>query len=331
MDKVSGRSAMPEEVLPDIYRIEVPLPKNPLKYTNAYLIKGSERHLLVDTGFNWSECLQALKSGLKLFNASLDKIDFFITHLHGDHSGLVYQLCSSDARVYCSRVDAELLMETASPAYGRESDRLYNRHGFPANMLGKGYNKRDYISGEFMNYVYLNPKDRISVGSYRFEAILTPGHSPGHLCLYEPFQQILISGDHILDDITPNITAWPNVNDSLGSYLNSLEQIQQLHVRMVLPGHRGLIHNCAARVRELQEHHRVRLNEIMQILANGAQTAYQVAGSMTWDMHYKNWNESPLFQRWFATGEAIAHLEYLHNQGQVKKSSQEKHCLFSLP
>jgi glyoxylase-like metal-dependent hydrolase (beta-lactamase superfamily II) len=77
-----------EKILPDIYRIEVPLPKSPLKALNSYLVKGDGRYLLIDTGLNRKECKQALFSGLDELHVDLTKTDIFITHLHSDHMGL---------------------------------------------------------------------------------------------------------------------------------------------------------------------------------------------------------------------------------------------------
>ena len=55
---------MVKEIIPNIYSIPVPLPNNPLKELNAYLIKGPDRSLLMDTGFNLPECREALEKGL---------------------------------------------------------------------------------------------------------------------------------------------------------------------------------------------------------------------------------------------------------------------------
>ena len=53
-----------EEVLPDLFRIEIPLPENPLKATNSYVIRTSKKNLIIDTGLNRKECLAAMRAGL---------------------------------------------------------------------------------------------------------------------------------------------------------------------------------------------------------------------------------------------------------------------------
>ena len=79
---------MVEEILPNLYRIEIPLPRSPLKALNAYLIKGDRRFLLIDTGLNRAECKRVMFSDLEMLRVDIKKTDFFITHMHADHLAL---------------------------------------------------------------------------------------------------------------------------------------------------------------------------------------------------------------------------------------------------
>ena len=58
--------------------------------------------------------------------------------------------------------------------------------------------------------VLLNGDETIASGIFNLKVIWTPGHSPGHICLYEPVHKILFSGDHVLPVITPNISLTPH-------------------------------------------------------------------------------------------------------------------------
>ena len=64
--------------------------------------------------------------------------------------------------------------------------------------------------------------DVLHRGGFSFECICTPGHTPGHMCLYDREKRVFLSGDHVLFDISPNITCWSTMHDALGSYIESL-------------------------------------------------------------------------------------------------------------
>jgi len=85
-----------------------------------------------------------------------------------------------------------------------------------------------------------------------------------------------------------------------------------------------------ARIAELKEHHERRLKEVLSILGNDPRTAFQVASRMTWDLDCDSWDEFPRAQKWFATGEAIAHLRYLERKGVIVRKHEEKMTTFTL-
>lgn len=101
-------------------------------------------------------------------------------------------------------------------------------------------------------------------------------------------------------------------------------------MELVLPGHRGIITSCRERIQELKLHHQERVNEILAILSRGDLNGYQVAAQMTWDMTYESWEMFPVTQKWFATGEAIAHLKYLEGMGKVRRETQRGKVIYAL-
>lgn len=321
-----------QEVLPGIYKIQVPLPKNPLRALNSYLIKGKERNLLIDTGFNWPECKAAQLKAMEELEVDWADIDFFITHAHGDHVGLVAELADEKSAVYCSRTDAEIIKRFMGPDYWNASNQFYKMHGYPHAVLSRQEdNIEDYITkAARIKPVFVEDGDMLEVGEYRFTCISTPGHSPGHMCLYEGDKKFFFSGDHILESITSNITSWGGGLDTLGMYLDSLVKVDQLEIRLILPGHRNLIRDSHRRIAELIRHHENRLEELLNILAAGPQNAYQAASLMHWDIPCNSWEEFPDYQKWFATGEAIAHLEHLTALGKVRRIQQDEELLYQL-
>jgi glyoxylase-like metal-dependent hydrolase (beta-lactamase superfamily II) len=133
---------------------------------------------------------------------------------------------------------------------------------------------------------------------------------------------MLIAGDHLLIDITPNIALYIDGLNPLRDYLASLDKVAAMDIELVLPGHRRIITNCRKRIDELHEHHKRRANEILAILETGDKNAFQVASQMSWDVSSESWESFPFGQKWFATGEALAHLKYLESQDMIHREMQ---------
>ncbi len=321
---------MIEEILPNLYKIEVPLPRNPLRALNSYVIKAKGRFLIIDTGMNREECKHEMVSGLASLNVDLKKADFFITHMHVDHIGLVPELATDTSRVYFNQLEASVIN---SGGNWKETCAIYRSNGYPEDELEKavkGHPASRYGSRRRVDFFILKEGDAVEIGDYSFRCIETPGHSPGHMCLYEASQKILVSGDHILSGITPNITFWPEMKDSLKEYLASLEKVYTLEVNLVLPGHRSLLNDHRKRIRELQEHHRARVGEIIAALEKGDKTAFEMAPYVTWNVDYGSWELFPAPQKWFAVGETLAHLHYLEGEGMVRRKTKQGQIIFSL-
>jgi len=321
---------MCKEILPNLFRLKIPLPESPLKYLNSYVIRDANRSMIIDTGLNRKECLEAMMAGLHKIGIDLEKSDIFITHLHADHFGLVTKLATDSSRVYFSRPEKELMESwegfDAMIAYA-------GKNGFPENELRSALDKHPgakYGSDWIPEMKLLDDADAIHVGDYHFKCIATPGHTMGHICLYEPSKKILVAGDHILIDITPNIQCWSDTQNPLKHYLASLDKVAGLQVDLILPGHRRLIRNHDVRIAELKQHHAHRLNEVLTILERAPLNAFQVASRMTWDIKADSWDQFPVAQRWFATGEAISHLRYLEEEGKLVRKNSDKIKLYSL-
>ncbi|MCF8032320.1 MAG: MBL fold metallo-hydrolase [Desulfarculaceae bacterium] len=309
---------MIQEVAPSLYRVQIPLPNSPLKYLNSYFILGGERNLIVDTGLNRDECLEAMQQGIQELGVDLERTDFFITHMHADHFALTSRVISPSSRIFFNRPEAELI----EAGFHWEPMIAYGGlNGFPRHELEAALQAHPGFKhgSEWVPHLSLIQDGQpLSVGDYNFICRITPGHTLGHTCLWEAERGILIAGDHILGDITPNIQCWRDGFDPLAMYLDSLDQTATLDIRLALPGHRGLIPDCAARIAQLKEHHHDRLREIGEILAAAPLDAYQTAARMSWDIKCDSWQEFPVAQKWFATGEAMAHLRYLENKGELR-------------
>jgi len=282
------------------------------------------RNLIIDTGFNMPECLEAMHSGIKELGIDMSKTDVLSTHVHHDHNGSIPQIISETSKVYMGRIDREIFIQLMTDAdfYWVTAETKFQEEGYPSDELAKtrlSNPARKYRPSGSFDILPLDDGDLISCGDLNWEVILTPGHTPGHICLYEQNHKILITGDHLLFDITPNITWSMKLDDSLNSYLASLKRISALEVRTALSAHRSNNGSFAERIRELQEHHAERLQDVLDIVQKNPNiSGYDIASKMTWSIR-SSWADFPPGQRWFAVGEAISHIEHLVILGKLQR------------
>ena len=316
---------MAEQITNDLWRLDIPLVGNPLKNLNSYLITG-ERCLLIDTGFREPACREAMERQLAEIGVDRERLDIFLTHLHCDHAGLAPELIRSGGRIFIGRTDGIRMAGYQDPAAWRTMYTEYQEEGFSRAEMEALWNSNPAQNAgplPYGDYVYLEDGDILSYGGHTLRCVLTPGHTPGHLCLYGADCGWLFSGDHILFHITPNICRWGGVADSLGDYLNSLERVTNLPVSRLLPAHRAETGDLRRRVEELEAHHERRIANALETVRKApGLTAYDIAGCMAWSIRCRNWTEFPLTQKFFAVGEAMAHLDYLTARGQVLRRKE---------
>jgi glyoxylase-like metal-dependent hydrolase (beta-lactamase superfamily II) len=155
--------------------------------------------------------------------------------------------------------------------------------------------------------------DKPEVPGWDLLAIWTPGHSPGHLCFWEPRNALMLSGDHVLPRITPNIPYHPQAGaDPLGDFLRSLERLEDYQATEVLPAHEHRFVGLQSRLAELRAHHERRFAEVVTAVRDGVTTAWDIASRMQWS---RPWDRIQGFMRRAAVGEALAHLRALETRG----------------
>jgi len=310
-----------QEIRPGIFRIEIPLPGSPLKSVNAYIIPG-DRPLLIDSAMNRPECRAVVEQAFAELGAPLAEADFFVTHYHADHIGLAPALAAPDAAIYMGARDAAVVTAMMEkPRFWEDMARAAVPFGMPpdeiAAVFGHHHPAVKYRTPDHGGIRPLPDGATLRAGAFTFTCIETPGHTGGHMCLYEAARGIFISGDHVLGDISPNIAAFRTDANPLRDYLASLDKVANLPAGIVLPGHRAPFANLAERVGQLIQHHEERTGETLAVLQGRALSAYETAANLTWDIRVKEWERFPVLQKWFATGEAAAHLHYLAALGKI--------------
>lgn len=201
------------------------------------------------------------------------------------------------------------------PLYGMEEDEIMTDEN-------PGYKHR---LTKTIDYIELKIGDFFEVGDYCFEILDLSGHTPGHLGFYDKEAQIILSADTILDPITPNITFWGfEYPDILNTYVETLYRLQKLKIDQALATHRKIITNHVERIDELVLHHDERLQEILDAMNNEEDyTVREISANISWRIRADNWDEFPKSQKWFATGETMAHLHRLVNTECVSMTERE--------
>lgn len=318
-----GKFKMIRKIDEDIFAIDIPLEGNPLKVLNSYYIRGDKNDLLIDTGFRRPSCETVLRRALFELGADPEKLSVLCTHIHSDHSGMADLFASKDLPVYMGEHDLQLLLAFLKNHKNEDGIQRFVQEGFPISLIDHIYSENPAWNETMRladsRLTPLKDGELIQVGRVMLETVYVPGHTPGNCMFWVKDRQIMFTGDHILFDITPNITNWPDRKDSLGDYLESLRKAARYPVKIALPGHRqsGDYH---ARLDELMDHHKRRIQNLFWLIGNNpGLTAYELAGKMQWHIRARSWEDFPVVQKWFAVGECLAHLDYLFNRERIKK------------
>ena len=307
-------------------RVKLWIPIKSLGWVNIYIDPGAK--FMVDAGMLSGRSALELATVLKGKGSSLCGLDgVVITHFHVDHSSMAALLAEAgsptlymgwrDLKVVEGGVEVfirsalQIFMESGLPK--GEAEEILSSH--PAMRLKYAY---DTVRG--LNWRPLREGDTLVIGGKRFKVLELPGHTPGHIGLLDEEEGALYSGDVLLQGITPHITLHDWGDDPLGDYLSTLRRIAEMDIRVVYPGHRDPITMPGRRALEILEHHRRRLQEVADLLDRyGPMSGYDVARRVRWRVRYKRWDEYPMAERFFAVGEALAHLRRLEVEGRAER------------
>jgi glyoxylase-like metal-dependent hydrolase (beta-lactamase superfamily II) len=326
------------EIVPGLYWIPLPMiisEASNLTFVNAYVIKGKDGYLLVDAGWNTPESFAALEKGMAEIGAAVKDISqIVITHVHPDHYGMAGHVKNvSGARLVMHHLEKEFIVPRyiSMESLINEIDQLLLANGVPQKMI----NSLSQATVGLEQYVVATPPDAtlhdgemINTGLFTLKVLWGPGHSSGHICLYEPEKKIMISGDHILPTITPNVSVHPQaIENPLGRYFDSLNELKHLDVKIALPGHEKPFTDFENRVETILHHHEQRNEEIIKALGNKSGTSFQIAQEVIWGLK-GTWQSLPAFHKRIAILETLAHLEMMASRGQVDRLPGEDIMLF---
>lgn len=311
-----------EQVRPDLWSVPVPIPDNPLRYTLSYVFLDDAGAIVVDPGWDSVQTRDALIAGLATIGTTAREVaGVVVTHMHPDHHGLSGWLRET-AGAWIAMHPAEAASLPARVWHGPivETDRGWLRdQGVPeadVDVLMIDPVRIAEIVAMAEPDRYLDHGDALPLRGRDVRAIWTPGHTPGHICLRDAAAGVLLTGDHLLPRISPNISVHSRRDgDPLTDYLASLGQIAAYPDDEALPAHEYRFANPDVRAAELIAHHDDRSAEILTVVATlGRPTSWQIATQLSWA---RGWDALQGLLRRMALSETIAHLSHLATTGRL--------------
>jgi glyoxylase-like metal-dependent hydrolase (beta-lactamase superfamily II) len=313
----------------NIIRIQVPIPY-PVKWVNCYYIPGSVP-TLIDTGINSEESLKALNSAIEAQGGKLSNLRRIIaTHGHMDHIGLAGKIAEiSGAEVFVHQWD------TVQWAVGPGQAYIEKRQDFRAFFVEAG------VPAEFIDSLIdlvvtrykrmcspLAAETKLEDGAvfefddFNLQVIHAPGHSPGSVCLFNPTDPALFTGDTLLPELISNPTVERGgtiEHKALVSHRESLERINGLEVKTVFPGHGTPFKDLAARVQRIQDAHSKRSRQMLRILQQSGSPLKKHAGITQFTAATKLLGEISGLDIFFGVSAAKSHLDALVEQGLASR------------
>jgi glyoxylase-like metal-dependent hydrolase (beta-lactamase superfamily II) len=309
-----------EEVRPGLWSLPVPIPRNPLRYVLCYVFQTGSGQVLVDPGWPVDDGWDALAAGLASIGSDLAATrGVLVTHAHLDHHGLASRVRAESGCWVAMHPAEELQVARVRDvrAVASLNDRWLSRCGVPRAEQTTMIMEPERVR-ELMDIVpdrLLEDGDKADVPGWQVTALWTPGHTPGHLCYVVGDTDVVLTGDHLLPRITPNISSYGDDDDPLDEYLAALDLLRGHADREALPGHEYRFRGIGDRVDDIQRHHQARLREVLrQVSARPDGTVWEIAQELKWS---RSWAQTTGFLRRAALAETLAHLRSLSRAGLV--------------
>ncbi|MFJ3804686.1 MBL fold metallo-hydrolase [Streptomyces sp. NPDC090088] len=333
------KAAWAEHVLPpvehlagDIWSLPVPIPDNPLRYTLCYVVPSDSGLVVVDPGWDSTKGWDALCDGLASAGATpADVTGIVITHIHPDHHGMSARLkAASDAWVAMHPAERDSLPHRQFQHEKSRAEAARNRlreAGAPESDVRELFgtpdeeHRPDSAPDLVEPDLLLEDGSPVALDGRDLVALWTPGHTPGHLCLVEPTARVVLTGDHILPRITPNIGLHGRRpgQTPLADFMDSLKRLASWDDHEALPAHEYRFRGLAARTEQLLDHHTARLSELLEVVGElGQPTLWEATAHISWS---RPWDQVGAM-RFAALAETEAHVQHLTDLGLLIRSDE---------
>lgn len=319
---------MMEKIFENFYMITLPMPFR-LKHVHVFALVHDGGVALFDTGVNSPETFLKLESFLKQIGRSIRDIDrIYISHFHTDHCGIAGRIKEiSGAVIYMSPVDATRIQSDQKGDLNVKLLRtFYRHHGLTEKSIEGLVRLLKFFQKATLPFQadqHLEAYECQTLGDKKFEILPAPGHTRGQVCFFFRNEGILLSCDHVLPQITPNLSPDPYHPGfrPLQSFIESLKEMKNLPVTRVYPAHGDPFADLKGRIEEIMEHHRERKGLILDSVTSAPKTAYRVSQDIFGET-------LPEFDQFLAVNETYSHLLELQEEGLVRQEQTEHHFVY---
>ncbi len=271
-----------ERVLAGVFRLRLPLPWPGVPHCNAWAVAVEGGFVLFDTGMNQPDSLANLERALEMCNLRLQDAQLVVcTHAHSDHCGqapIVAERAGCDIWMHPSHELLKGMVEDPDAVFARRLE-VARQSGVPAEPLQRyaeeGRPRQTGFAGVIEPARELLDGVTVQTDLGEWVAYETPGHSPSHVCLFQPERRLLISGDHLLGRISLYFE-YGNSPDPVGEFLHSLDVVQRLGARLCLPGHGRTFADVHAHIEGNRKLVHERLDSVSAALAGGPLSAFEI-------------------------------------------------------
>jgi glyoxylase-like metal-dependent hydrolase (beta-lactamase superfamily II) len=319
------------EVTDGVYRLALPLGIHGVPTVSAYLLRGEDGDTLVDCGIAAGvgeegdpgpDGTAAVAAALTAAGSRLERLErLVVTHAHIDHFGLAGEVVRrSGGELWMHRRTELDLAKYDDPeeAVDRRTLMLADHGLFGDELTESSEGLRDWMP--VMPSIgrpsrLLDGGEAFAVGGRSWEVVHTPGHSPGHVCLWSAAERLLCSGDHLLQVVSPPVTFERGFEpDPLGSYLDSLDRVRELGPEVVLPGHGTPFRDGARRAEAIAAGKRRRLAQVRELVESRPRTVPELTAGLFGSVRMTG------SQRHFVTAEILAYLAYHEARGVLRRT-----------
>ena len=317
------------EVAPGVFWLRMPMPFK-LDHINLYLLRHEHGWVVVDTGLNTPQSRQVWEQVFRDTLGGAPVLAVIVTHFHYDHCGLLGWLVDRfQCPAYMSFKEYQAMFVT--PPKGDEPNwafnQFYRRCGLNEAQIDEFRPMLSQMSFDVhapTSFRRLRDNDLLQIGERRWRVVMGAGHSPEHACLYSEDDQLLLAGDQILPRITSSVTVSvtePEANP-LGEWLASLRRFRSLPDSvLVLPAHERPFHGLHHRLNQLQQHHDGHLEALVAAL-DEPKTVAELRPVLFPAIRNS-------FDLLMATGETLAHLNFLRDEGVLTRVLADEAWRFS--